>query len=82
VLAVGHDDEARFLALQEFLDHHSAPAAPKRPANMAVAASIGFGREAAMITPLPAARPLALTTIGGGCARTQAGSKLSRVKVR
>ena len=60
----------------------SAPASPKRPPNISVAAATASSVVAAMITPLPAARPLAFTTIGARCARTHAASKLSRVKVR
>ena len=34
--AIDHHDEARFLALEEFLDDDSSPALPKRPANMSL----------------------------------------------
>ena len=50
------------------------PASPKAPANMPSAARIASSALAAMITPLPAASPSALTTIGGRCARIAAGS--------
>ena len=59
----------------------SVPASPKLPANMARAVSMASSAVSAITTPLPAARPLALTTIGQRCARTQAASKVSRVKV-
>ena len=45
------------------------PASPKAPANMPSAARIASSALAAMITPLPAASPSALTTMGGRCAR-------------
>ena len=46
-----------------------APAAPKRlPASMSRTASIACSTVSATITPLPAARPSALTTIGAPCA--------------
>src|SRR5215469_4531707 len=59
----------------------SRPASPKRPANIASAVASASVADAAITTPLPAARPLAFTTSGVRCARTQAGSKLARVKV-
>src|SRR6516165_164327 len=59
----------------------SRPASPNWPANMASAAAIAASVEGTMTTPLPAASPLAFTTSGVRWPRTQAGSKLSRVKV-
>ncbi len=57
-----------------------SPAAPKLPANMPSTVAMASSAVPAMITPLPAARPSALTTIGMRWARIQAGSKSSRVK--
>ncbi len=48
---------------------------------MASAVAMASSAESTMTTPLPAARPLALTTIGVRCWRTQPGSKVSRVNV-
>ena len=45
----------------------SAPAAPNAPAKQASMAAVAASRVSAMTTPLPAARPSALTTIGSGC---------------
>src|SRR6266850_1370440 len=59
----------------------SRPASPKRPANIECAAACAASMESAITTPLPAARPLALTTSGARWLRSHAGSKLSRVKV-
>src|SRR6266850_5196536 len=59
----------------------SRPASPKRPANIECAAACASSMESAITTPLPAARPLALTTSGARWLRSHAGSKLSRVKV-
>jgi hypothetical protein len=56
-----------------------SPALPRLPANMASMAAIASSAVGAMTTPLPAARPSALTTMGGRCARTHAGSKFARV---
>ena len=53
----------------------SSPALPKRPVSIDSAASTASAGVCAMITPLPAARPLAFTTIGTGCAASHAGSK-------
>src|SRR6516225_517310 len=59
----------------------SRPASPNWPANMASAVAIASLLEDATTTPLPAASPLAFTTSGVRWPRSQAGSKLSRVKV-
>ncbi len=58
-----------------------SPASPNWPANIACAAASAAALSGAMTTPLPAASPLALTTSGARCARTQSASKLARVKV-
>ncbi len=57
----------------------SRPASPRaaRPASPS-AAAMASAAVCAITTPLPAARPLALTTIGVRCRRTTRGSKLSR----
>ncbi len=58
-----------------------APAAPKRlPESMSRTASIAWSIVSAMITPLPAASPSALITIGRGCARTYASAGPTSVK--
>src|SRR5256884_3825361 len=59
----------------------SRPASPNWPANIACAAVRASSMEGAITTPLPAARPLALTTSGARWLRSHAASKLSRVKV-
>ena len=45
----------------------SAPARPMRPAKQASTAATASSRVAATVTPLPAASPSALTTIGAPC---------------
>ena len=59
----------------------SRPASPSRPDSIASAAATASSAVCAITTPLPAARPLAFTTIGVRCRRTTCGSKLSRVTV-
>src|SRR5881394_1194927 len=59
----------------------SRPASPNWPANIACAAVRASSMEGAITTPLPAARPLALTTSGARWRLSHAASKLSRVKV-
>src|SRR6056297_1742813 len=48
----------------------SAPAPPKAPPNMSSMAASASATVSATITPLPAASPSALTTMGAPCART------------
>jgi hypothetical protein len=70
VLAVGHDDETGFLAVQKFLDHHPlAGRAKSAPLNIPRMAAIASSSLCARITPLPAARPSALTTTGAPISR-------------
>ena len=47
-----------------------------------VPADVCAPADCAITTPLPAARPLAFTTSGAGCARTHCRSKVARVNVR
>ena len=69
--AVGYDDETRFLAVENSSTTIVAPAVPKRPARQHVGCGLlGFlERVCATVTPLPAARPSALMTIGAPCSR-------------
>jgi hypothetical protein len=63
--AVAHDDEARFLALQELLDHDPrAGFAEAFLRHHAVDGGLRLLDAAATTTPFPAASPSALTTIG------------------
>ena len=65
VVAVGDREEARFLAGQEFLDHHLG-ARPRRSRRRTCRRSPARACSAvsAITTPLPAARPSALITTG------------------
>ena len=60
----------------------SSPASPKRPSSIDSAAATASAAVCAMITPLPAASPLAFTTIGARCAASQSASKFARVNLR
>ena len=64
VLAVRHHDEAGFLARQEFLDDDLVARVAELPGEHRFAVAMASVAVSAMTTPLPAARPLALTTIG------------------
>ena len=66
VRAVGHHDEARLLAVEEFLDDHARAGVAERAADAASRRSRRAPRPRviATTTPLPAASPSALTTIG------------------
>ena len=66
--AVADDHEARLLALEELLDDDPAPPLPSP--SIASIAACASARVAATTTPLPAARPSALTTIGSADAST------------
>jgi hypothetical protein len=70
--AVAHDDEAGFLALEELLDHHArAGIAHLVVGEHHVDGGVRLGQESmATTTPLPAARPSALITIGAPSAST------------
>ena len=48
----------------------SAPAAPNSPSNIMAMAASASASVIATTTPLPAASPSALTTIGAPCLRT------------
>ena len=50
----------------------SAPAVPKAPPNMSSIAARASSSSMATTTPLPAARPSALITMGAPCSRTYA----------
>ncbi len=69
VLAIDHDDEAGFLAVEEVLDHDAGAGIAQLVARQHVV----DGRVRllpgvmATTTPLPAARPSALMTIGAPC---------------
>ena len=69
-------DEAGFLALEEFLDDDLVAGIAEAPRSMDSAAATASCAVCAMITPLPAARPLALTTIGACCAPASRGRNL------
>ncbi len=58
----------------------SAPAPPKAPPNISSMAASASASSIATITPLPAASPSALTTIGAPCARTWARAASASVK--
>ena len=62
--AVADDHEARFLAVEELLDHDAAAAGAARRRASRRSPACASARVAATTTPLPAARPSALTTIG------------------
>ena len=58
------------------------PASPKAlPASMSRTAASASATVCAMITPLPAARPSALTTIGAPCSRMKASAGSIPVKL-
>ena len=59
-----------------------SPASPNRPANISSTVASASAVLVAITTPLPAASPLALMTIGSGCARSHPASKSARVKLR
>ena len=72
-------EEARLLARHELLDHHPGAGAFGEDR---VERRVGVGAGvAATVTPLPAARPSALTTIGAPSAATQARAACGSVKV-
>ena len=58
-----------------------SPAEPNWPPNIDCAVAMASSAVSTMTTPLPAASPLALTTMGVRCRRTQSGSNVSRVNV-
>jgi hypothetical protein len=67
-----HDDEAGLLAGHELLDHHARAAGVVRHAQRVVAsmssmAACASSSVIATTTPLPAARPSALMTMGAPC---------------
>jgi hypothetical protein len=65
VLAVDHDDEAGFLAVEELLDDDArAGIAHLVVESMSSMAACASASVMATTTPLPAARPSALMTIG------------------
>ena len=70
------DDEARFLAVEEFLDHHALAGSAELVAGEHACRSrrAASASVVATTTPLPAARPSALITIGAPLrvARTRA----------
>jgi hypothetical protein len=75
VAAVGHHDEAGFLAVHELLDHHPRAALVVLHAQGVVGehgvdGGVGFVQVMATTTPLPAARPSALMTMGAPSAST------------
>ena len=70
VLAVAQREEGGFLAVEEFLDDDLRPAAPSAPANISRSRPRPRRVVAATTTPLPAASPSALTTIGAAIRRT------------
>ena len=69
-LAVGEREEARFLAVEKLLDHELGAGRAERAAKQASMAASASARVSAMTTPLPAASPSALTTIGSVCLAT------------
>ena len=71
LLVARHHDEADFLALQELLDHDGVAGGAETAAEHgAAAAAMAASWVSQMTTPLPAAKPSALTTSGSRCART------------
>jgi hypothetical protein len=65
VLAVAHDDEAGFFAGQEFLDHDARAGVAEAVIGQHVSTAwCASSSVMATTTPLPAARPSALMTIG------------------
>ena len=58
----------------------SLPALPKAPAKQASMAASASARVVAMVTPLPAASPSALTTIGSFCPARYALALAASVK--
>ena len=71
LLAVDHDDKARLFAVEELFNDHAATriAEGLLPESMSVTAASACSRVSATMTPLPAARPSAFTTIGAPCSR-------------
>ena len=68
VLAVDEGEEARLLALQEFLDDDLGAGCPEGAGEAGVDGGFSASRPvSAMTTPLPAASPSALITIGRVC---------------
>jgi hypothetical protein len=83
VFAVAHHDEAGFLAFQELLDHDPRRH-PRCGHRRAASGRLRHGLPSSVIattTPLPAARPSALTTIGAPCASTWACAAARSEKV-
>lgn len=68
-LAIAQREERGLLALHEFLDDDSTPDSPNPPPNIMSTAASASASDIATTTPLPAARPSALTTIGAPCLR-------------
>ena len=67
-LAVDEGEEACLLAFEKFLDHDLGAGRAERAGEARVDGRLGLGRaSSAMTTPLPAASPSALTTIGAPC---------------
>ena len=69
-LAVAQREERRLLADEKLLDHHLGAGLAQAAAEHHVDRGFGLGDVSAMITPLPAASPSALMTIGVPCLRT------------
>ena len=70
-LAVDQREEARFLAVEELLDHDLGAGGAERAAEAIVDRRVRLPRASApTTTPLPAASPSALTTIGRLCVVT------------
>ena len=71
VLAVDQREQARLLALQALLDHDRAAGRAEGAAErLRRARASASSTVAATVTPLPAASPSALITIGAPAART------------
>ena len=69
VLAVDQGEEARLLAFQELLDHDLGARRAERAGEAGVDGLLGLPLASRRsTTPLPAARPSALMTIGSVCA--------------
>ena len=78
ILAVRQHEEARLLAVHELLDDDPRARALREDR---VERRLRLGDVAATVTPLPAASPSALTTIGAPWAATQARAASGSVKV-
>ena len=80
-LAVAENEEARLFARQEFLDHQLGAGFAQAAAEDHLDGALCFReRLCATTTPLPAARPSALITIGAPCSRAVGFGRRDRVE--